>query len=116
MEHTQPNTPLEVLRAARVYLADPTHWNHDGRGTAPLDGVPCAKRCAIAALVYAAPADGPGHSWAATDAAQRALEGAMRAVDGSRPWAGAAEWNDRDGRTHVEVLEAFDRAIGGLPL
>ena len=25
-----------------------------------------------------------------------------------------ASWNDRPGRTHAEVLEAFDSAIGGL--
>ena len=118
MEHTQPNTPLEILRAARAYLADPAHWNHDGRAIAPLDGDPRGQRCAIAALIFAPTNNQTDHAQvlATFDAAQAVLEGAMRAVDGSGPWMGAGEWNDRDGRTHAQVLAAFDRAIGDQPL
>ena len=28
-----------------------------------------------------------------------------------RNWYGVVPWNDHPGRTHAEVLEAFDRAI-----
>lgn len=62
----------------------------------------------------------------ASEATCFCMEGALKRVGvgyGERPWVllgiaatgkprlGIWEWNDRRGRTHAEVMEAFDKAI-----
>lgn len=114
-------SPSAILTSARAYLSDPDHWCQ-GRlfvsGEHP-------QACSIGAIRFAgsilqwvryapaSPDDRPFHLGTAvwpsieqTERAQRAEEYLKVAVEDAIP-----TWNDEEGRTHAEVLAAFDRAI-----
>lgn len=85
------STPVaNALRKARDYLSDPAHWcqGHYSRGDA---------YCVVGSLKLREP-----HFWAHNKATS-----IFREVVGSS----LEDWNDAPGRTHAEVLAAFDRAI-----
>lgn len=109
-------TPAEVLRAARALIATPERWTRSTymRDSAGLRlDIRCADDraravcwCSLGATAQVASDCDYGASdcdYGAEVKADRLLEAA---VGGD-----VVRWNDRPGRTHAEVLAAFDRAI-----
>jgi hypothetical protein len=82
---------VEVLQAARALIDTPDKWTQgtydDGEG----------RRCIVAAL-----------DAARNRIPERCAQGTLRATVGGEP---LSQWNDAPGRTHAEVMAAFDRAI-----
>jgi hypothetical protein len=90
-------TTVEILRAARALIDTPEKWFH-----APGDRGHCAA-VAIWCTTPARSSMAPG-----IPAAQEALLAAVGLTGGAEE---IYEWNDAPGRSHAEVLAAFDRAI-----
>lgn len=95
-------TPKEILIAARAKIESPENWTRGG-GRARTEGPHCSQtaiypataetyRDALPAMTLLASAMG-------IDSDQSCILGLI--------W----NWNDRNERTHAEVLAAFDRAI-----
>jgi hypothetical protein len=109
----EPEAVAQILAAARALIATPESWttgttarDADGRNLgdderAALDE-DAVRWCAGGAIMRAA---GDTRTW---EPAQRALE---RVIDPQRAGPFIGVWNDMTGRTHGEVLAAFDRAI-----
>ena len=98
-------TPADILRAAKARIATPERWtrgrmarDEDGNGVQSVSEHACAW-CSIGAV--------EAETGASTSALVRALRALNRAID-NKP---IDDWNDAPGRTHAEVLAAFDRAI-----
>jgi len=101
-------TALEVIRAARAKIERPECWlgghpspsaeDENGIGVSPDSGQAC-RWCAFGALESLVRYSGEYEAWKAVTAQ----------VDGM-----LTVWNDTPGRTHWEVLAAFDRAIASL--
>lgn len=98
-------TPADILRAAKARIATPERWtraamarDQDGDRVASVSERACAW-CSIGAM--------EAEVGASTSALVRALRALNLAVDG----VPVDIWNDMPGRTHAEVLAAFDRAI-----
>ena len=56
------------------------------------------------------------HAAATRDEGDRAWEALYDAIEGRTGgnWGGVATWNDDPGRTHAEIMQAFDWAIADL--
>jgi hypothetical protein len=105
------NAAIALLERARSLIADEGDWSPHGPGTARRfqdEGT----RCALIALQ---------HAWHIRDnplgAYQQARDAIYDAI-GLR-WDGVitlalGRWNDTPGRTHAEVLAAFDKAKEAL--
>lgn len=107
---TAPRAASAILREARALIDKPEKWAQGAYGRdqygRKIGG--STRRavcfCAIGAL------NSSGGGRAAKDALARALPvGAC--VPYGRSEASVIEWNDAPGRTHAEVMDAFDRAI-----
>lgn len=103
-------TPKEILIAARAKIEEPERWTQGKFALSPLANQvkPTSRRAvcwcslgAIAAVTHDDPND-------VNDDVYWILQRAMRLPDGVMA---VAVWNDAPGRTHAEVLAAFDRAI-----
>ena len=98
-------TPADILRAAKARIATPERWtrgtmarDEDGNGVASVSDHACAW-CSLGAM--------EAEAGASTRARVYAIRALNRAID-NKP---IDDWNDAPGRTHAEVLAAFDRAI-----
>ena len=100
--------PAEILRAARAKIERPDAWiqrtgarDIDGLGVGPFD--PAAVRFSADAAIEVAARNSSGlHRGDALAFFRRAIAPEIRWIP---------TWNDAPGRTHPEVLAAFDRAI-----
>lgn len=98
-------TPADTLRAARALIEQPERWTRRveardsrGRTTSPMDaGAVCW--CAAGATIRAAKCE------------VLLMSGAFQHLEKAVGINGIEHWNDMPGRTHAEVLAAFDRAI-----
>lgn len=101
---------VDILREAREFLSDETHWLRDGNYARDADGEPldpdsrdeferAATCCAIGACMFAAKTY--------KDSASGFLRKALRRQHGSTE---VASWNDEQA-THPELLALFDKAI-----
>jgi hypothetical protein len=104
-------TPVEILRAARERIAVPERWTRlaeargsNGRGTDSKD--PEAVCWCGWGAVRSYVDSGDDASSIASSIVDRYLTGSIR---GTR--FGFVSWQDAHGRTHAEVLGAFDKAI-----
>ena len=86
-------TIADTLREARRRIEEPEKW---GKGHELLNG----KRCAWTAL-YSCRLDAMSPERGKAEAIFRS------AIDGGSIW----KWNDAPERTHMEVMQAFDKAI-----
>lgn len=94
---------IDILRAAREKISKPGTWTQNATAR-DADG------CQLLAI------DPGAVSWCAYGAiiAVSLREGHIAAIESVCRCTGAESlgvWNDRDGRTHAEVLAAFDKAI-----
>lgn len=111
-------TPVDILKAARGLISEPSKWTtgswaRDEKGA------------------MAFPSDEWGVCWCALGAINRVVDFTEQVTNAAHllateigypePWLAAHEvitsWNDAEGRTHAEVLAAFDAAIAaaGVP-
>lgn len=97
--------PTGLLRAARALIADPDRWTtgcaaRDAHGQSVMpEQLEAVRFDGIGALFRLTPGE--------PELRDRAII-ALEIVAGSWMWAA---WQDAPGRTHAEVLTAFDRAI-----
>ena len=102
------DTIKQRLRAARALIDTPAKWTQgvnarDSDGLAlscfEVDGSPSVvSRCAFGALMGACNLGEVGEI----------AKHLMRSIN---YYGGISSWNDEQGRTHAEVMQAFDRAI-----
>jgi hypothetical protein len=93
-------TPAQILRAARSRIAVPERWTQ-GVGARNSRNYCVGNRSASAV------------SWCALGAILRESESSSEPCRFLKEIVGPSigGWNDAPGRTHAEVLDAFDRAI-----
>ena len=107
-------TTKEILIAARAKIERPECWTQRAfaktalRNKAKVDSPRAVCWCALGAI--AAITREPPHD--VNDEVYWLLHRAMGLPDDEMEVAG---WNDASGRTHAEVLAAFDRAIEDAP-
>jgi hypothetical protein len=95
------NSVTEVLRSARELITDRKNWTQGHFVRVREDGGECfCAEGAIDRVLYLADVE---TNW-------REFYRPLRTVIGS-PYHSIVLWNDQDGRTHEEVLAAFDKAI-----
>lgn len=110
-------TTLDTLRRAREWISNPKHWCQDA---------PACDRYGN----HLNPTDYDAVRWCAAGSIERVLHGqsgyrdavhalAKHGLDVDAPslfllLGKVSLWNDYRGRTHAEVLAAFDRAIEKL--
>lgn len=101
MEHSKTKA---VLIKARALIDTPDRWVQHYYSVQK-DGV-VKSYCASGAL----------HAAATRDEGDRAWEALYDAIEGRTGgnWGGVATWNDDPGRTHAEIMQAFDWAIADL--
>ena len=110
----KPQTPLDVLKAARELISDPAKWTKGGyafAGEAPTDIKDPAATCfctlgAVARVSDLSTSDVVGEQLLITLGGDPEFEDATIVV--------GDEWNDDPKRTHAEVLDLFDRTIARL--
>lgn len=105
---------IDLLRAAREVIADPSHWCK-GTDAMDEDGKVCSKYdnaavrfCANGAVRRARMLTNANFNIEMT-----ALDTLRSACPLANKWEETPDFNDRPETTHSEVLAVFDRAIAG---
>jgi hypothetical protein len=94
------NPTADLLRRARARIERPEHWCQGA--TTRFDGYLTTSYCMLGAI-GSPRACGRGETWwDAVVTLEGVIGGGLVAI---------GRWNDAHGRTHAEVLAAFDRAI-----
>lgn len=92
----EPVKTSEILRAARGLIETPDRWWTGDSST-------CRGECALTAIDRVC-----GGSY---ETGEPAIGSLARVIGVADPCADIPRWNDAEGRTHAEVLAAFDTAI-----
>lgn len=101
---------LELLKAGRIRISSPENWGTGSRGCAGRNR-PMHTCCAAEAIEEALPII-PWDDIEKYEARKRALKALANAAGTDC----IVEWNDAPGRTHAEVMAAYDLAIATLKL
>ena len=115
--HMNQDTIKDRLRAARALIDKPEKWTQGSMGRddagrdASQSGRPVVARCASGAI--GEDCGSRGAEWKAVSGQLRKSINRHRFRRGLRNLA-LTTWNDHPARTHAEVMQAFDRAIGDI--
>lgn len=95
-EHLKQNETADILRRAKALIPDQEHWWQEGLSSF----LPGGGRTYCAGLAISHSSDA---HWQASYVFSKAI--------GGNGLSSIYDWNDAPGRTHAEVMQAFDRAI-----